>query len=108
MQHHALEGEAPQVDVATAAAAGEVMVRLLADTFLQRVSVDRKIVVAEIGEPVDGVAPAIDPRAARGRADHEVDLAAGQVQVLGDLAAGLARADDEHGPGRELVRMTIG
>ena len=45
------------------------------------------------GDDVPAAVAAGDPRRV---ADGEVHLAAGQVQVLGDLRAGLAGAHDQH------------
>ena len=101
-------GEFAQVDVAAAVAAGEVMVGFLADFFAQRMLIDRQIVLAEVGQPVHRVLAAVAARAAGRAADDEVGLAAVEMQVLGDLAAGLAAADDQDLAGRQLAAVAIG
>ncbi len=57
--------------------------------------VDGHLVVAHVGKPGDDVAAPVEPGAAGCVADREVHLATGQMQILGDLRAGLSGADDQ-------------
>lgn len=47
--------------------------------------------------PIEEVLAAVPARRFRARGHRQVDFAADVEQFLGDLAAGLAGADDEHG-----------
>ena len=100
-------GELAQVDIASAAAAGDIVVRLGPDAFLLRMLVDRLVVVAHVIQPIDHIFAAITPRGARCTAHAQMDLPADQMQVLGDLAAGLAGTDDQHFSGRQQLRIFI-
>ena len=70
--------------------------------------IDGEVVLAEVGQPVDGVPASVAARAARGAADHEVGFAAVEMEVLGDLAAGLAAADDQDLAGGKLAAVAVG
>ena len=104
---HALERALAQVDVAAAVAPGHVVIGLVAHAFAQRMLVHRQIVVAHHVQPLDHVLAAVAPRHARRVADAEMHLAAGEMQILGDLAAGLAAADDQHGALRKRIRIAV-
>jgi hypothetical protein len=64
-------------------------------------------VVTHIFQPIDDVAPPIAARGARRAADRQVHATTGQVQVLGDLAAGLTGADHQHLAGRQRLRVAV-
>ncbi len=68
----------------------------------------RKVIIAHEMQPFDHVLATITARHPRRIADAQVHLAAGEMKVLGDLAAGLPAADHQHCPWRELCRITIG
>ena len=74
----------------------------------KRVLIDRQVVLAEVGQPVHRVLAAVAARAAGGAADDEVGFAAVEMQVLGDLATGLAAADDQDLAGRQLAAVAVG
>ncbi len=107
VQPHALGGEATQVDVAPAVAAGDVVVGLL-DRGLAAWILGRGLVVeAHVGQPRHAVAAAVEPGHAGRTADREVHLPSGEVQVLGDLRSGLPGADHQHGAIRQLIRVAV-
>ncbi len=108
VQAHAFQGEAAQVDVAAAVAAGDVVVGLCFDLILAEVLAHRNAVVAHVVQPGDHVTAPVEARDPRRGAHRQVHLAAGQVQVLGDLAAGLAGAHHQHRSLGQGVRITIG
>ncbi len=58
-------------------------------------------------QPVDEVLATVSAGRFGNDGYGEVDLAAGGVQFLGDLPTGLAGADYEHGPRRELRRIAV-
>ena len=92
-----------QIDVAAAVAAGDVVIGLVAHALAQRMLVHRQIVVAHQVQPLDHVLAAIAPRHPRRIADAQMHLAAGEMQILGDLAAGLSAAHHQHGAGGKHV-----
>ena len=62
---------------------------------------------AGLGQPLDGLAaPVPEGHAADGAGRQDDPAAAGQ-EVLGDLAAGLGAADDQHRPVRELAGAPV-
>ena len=69
--------------------------------------VHRQIVIAHQMQPLDDVLAAIAPRHSRCIGDAEIDLAAGDMQVLGDLTAGLTAADNEHRALGQLRRVVV-
>ncbi len=104
VQPHPVPGERPQVDVVPAVPAGHVMV----GPEPHRVGVvelgDRPAVVTHVIQPGHHVPAAVPPGDPRRAAHRQVNAAARQVQVLGDLAAGLPGTDDEHVTVGELPR----
>ena len=68
---------------------------------------DRIIEEAGLEDPPDEVVIAEPARRPRRPPAREEDLAAGLVQLLGDLAARLAAADDQHRPGGQLARIAV-
>jgi len=56
---------------------------------------DRVLVLANVPQPVHNVSAAVEASAARRVAGNQMNLAAREMQVLGDLRAGLARAHDD-------------
>jgi len=107
VERHAVQRESAQIEIVAARASRDVVVRVLADARAERVLLDRHLVVAHFVEPRDHVPAAIAPRDARRIADAEPHAPAGEVQVLGDLSAGLARAHDEHLARRELFGIAV-
>ena len=107
VQRHALDGEAPQIDVAAAVAPGDVMVGLVAHPLAQRVTVHRQIVVAHQMQPFDHILATVEAGDARRAADAQMHLAAVEMQVLGDLRPRLSGADHQHGAGRQRSRVPI-
>jgi hypothetical protein len=95
-QLHAFAGEATQVDVAPAVAAGDVMVSVVAHTLTQRVYINTNVVVAHLGQPVDHVLAAIEARTTGRIAYSQKHFAPRQMQVFGDLRTGLPGTDDQH------------
>jgi len=93
---HALARERAQIDIVAAAATGHVVVRVVAHAMLERVLRDGEIVVAERVEPPHDVATAVAARGPWCGTDAQVHAPAGEVQILGELRAGLTGADDEH------------
>ena len=61
---------------------------------------DRLVAVARLEQPPDQIVPAEPARHPGGPSAGEHDLAAGLVQLLGDLASGLAAAHDQDRAGR--------
>ena len=107
MRRHAAAGDCAQVDGAPAVAPDEVMVGLAAHALAARMPIDRRIVLAEIGEPLHRVAARINPRATRRPANDQMHRPASQMQILRDPAAGLARADHQHRATRQLPGIAI-
>ena len=63
---------------------------------------------AHVHQPPHDVLAAIAARRTAGPgANAQVNLAPALIQLLSDLAAGLARTDDQHGTGRQLLRIPI-
>ena len=85
VQLHAFAGELPQVDVAPTITAGDEVVGVVAHAFAQRVLVHAHVVVAHVGQPVDHVLAAVEAGAAWRVAGGQHHLAAGQMQVFGQL-----------------------
>src|SRR5690606_68591 len=107
VERHALQGELAQVDVTAAVAAGDVVVGVLALARSARLVLDGDVVVAHVVQPGHAVAAAVEAGDARGVADGQVHGAPGQVQVLGDLGAGLAGADHQHRAFGQGVGVTV-
>jgi hypothetical protein len=107
VQGHALHGEGAQVDVVPAVAAGDVVVGAEPHRVGVVELVDAAGVGAHVVEPGDDVAAAVPAGDARRGTGGQVHGAAREVQVLGDLAARLAGADDEHGPFGELLGVLV-
>lgn len=107
VEPHALGGERAQVDVVAAVASGDVVVG--AEPHGVRVGelVDSPGVVAHFVEPGHDVPATVAPGDARRGPDGEVHPASGQVQVFGDLAAGLPGADDQDVAVGQLVRVAV-
>ncbi len=82
------------------------MIRLAPNALLLRMLVDRLVVVAHVIQPIDDIFAAITPRGARGAAHAQMDAPA-QVQVLGDLAAGLAGTDHHDISGRQQLGIFV-
>ena len=97
MQTHALGGALAQIDFTATIATGEVVVGFGADAAGVGMVADRHGVVAHPVQPIDHIPAAVHPWGSRGAAHTEVHGAAGQVQVLRDLAAGLAAAHHQYG-----------
>ena len=107
MQLHAFQRELAQVDVAPTIAAGDIVVGVVAHALAQRVLVHGHVVVVHVGQPVDHVAAPVEACTARCIAHGQVHLAAGQVQVFGDLRSGLARAHHQHGAIGQRLRVAV-
>src|SRR5947209_12137259 len=104
---HAVAGEGAQVDVASAVATGDVMVHPEVHCVRVGEFADRFAVVTDVLKPGHYVAATVEPGDARRATHREVYLTAGQVQILGDLATGLARADHQHLTGRQPVGAAV-
>ncbi len=104
---HAFERALAQVDIASAVTAGDIVVGLVAHALAQGVLVHRQVVIAHQVQPLDHVLAAITPGHARSIANAEMDLAAGEMQVLGDLAAGLSAADNQHRAFGQRLRVAV-
>jgi len=59
-------------------------------------------------QPPEEIAAAVVPRHAAGRAHRQVHPPTSGVQLLGELDAGLARADDQHGATGQRGRVAVG
>ena len=96
-QRHTIVGELMQVQAAPAIFAGDVWVaRKPGARRRQLVHGTRK--EAKLRQPLHDILAPIAARHAAGAAAHaQVDLAPAQVQLLGDLAAGLRRPHDQYG-----------
>jgi hypothetical protein len=68
---------------------------------------DAVVEAACLVEPPGEVVPVDPARQPARTAAGEEDVTAREVQLLGDLAARLATAHDEHGSGGELVRVAV-
>ncbi len=71
------------------------------------VLLDGHVVVAHVVQPRHHVASAVEAGDPRRPPHREVHGAACEVQVLGDLRAGLPGADDEHVVRRQLPRVAV-
>ena len=69
--------------------------------------VHRQIVLTEVRQPIHRVLAAIAARTPRRAADDQVGFPAVEVQVLGDLAAGLAAADHQNLTGGKLAAVAV-
>ena len=107
VQLHALGRERAQVDVSTTVTAGDVVVRVLAFADATGLIFDGDIVDAHVVQPGDTVTPPIEACDARCGAGDQVNPAAVEMQILGDLRSGLAGADDQYVAVRELVRAAV-
>lgn len=96
-----------QIDVAAAVAAGHVVIGLVAHAFAQGVLMHRQIVIAHQVQPLDHILAAVAARHPRRVGDAQMNLAAGEMHILGDLAAGLAAADHQHGTRGQLFRIAV-
>ena len=67
----------------------------------------RLVVTAVLHQPENDVATTVAPRHAAIAAGGEEDLAAAERKILGDLAAGVAAADHEHGAGSEVACVAV-
>ena len=107
VQPHPLAGEDPQVDVMAAVAAGDVVIGPQPQRIGVLELINPAVVVAHRVQPGHHVAAAVaagDPRRAAGRQVHPPT---GQVQVLGDLAAGLAGAHHQDRAIRKRARVAV-
>lgn len=107
VQAHPVTGEGAQVDVAAAVAPGDVVVDPHPDGPRVVELVDAAGVVTHVVEPGDAVPAAVEPGHTGRAADSQMDLPACQVQILGDLTAGLPRADHQDGPVGKLGRVAV-
>ena len=82
-----ISGSAHDVDVVAAVPAGHVVVRRLPLREPRGVLLDGDVVDAHVLEPRDAVAAPVEPGAARGAAEREVHLPAGEVEGLCRLDA---------------------
>ena len=107
-------GHRPQVRVVAALVARERRVavepRPRARQLLERRQrhADVRPAERERAEPAEDVAAAIPPRDPAGRPDRQVHLAARVLELLGDLDAGLAGADDEDRARRQIRLAPVG
>ena len=72
-----------------------------------RQRVHRLVEKPDLESPVQVVVPAVPTREPGAAARREVDAPPGPQELVGDLAARLAAADDEHGSFGELVRPPV-
>jgi hypothetical protein len=82
--------------LSAAVAAGHIVIGLGAHALFHRVIMHRHAVIPHVFQPIDDVSSAVEASSARRSAEAEVDFAAGEMQILGDLRAGLARPDHQH------------
>ena len=105
-ERHAQLAERAQMEVVAATAARRQHVRKEA-RLRPGQRVRRRVEEARLDEPPNEVTVADAPRQPRSAAAREHDLPAGVVQLLRDLAAGLAAPDDEDGACGEHRRRAV-
>ena len=105
-QGHAVGEKCPVVEVPTAVAAARLEVRGKAGQRARKV-VDRLLEERRLDEPRDDVASFDTAWRPRGLATREGHVAAAPMQLIGDLASGLAAPDDEDAAGGERIRARI-
>ena len=102
----ALRLQRAQVEVVTAAVTGGDDVSE-EPGFGTRQRFDPSLHMARLHQPPDEVSPSEPARRPRRPPAGDDHVAAGLVQLLGDLAARLGAADDEHAAGRERLLVAI-
>lgn len=113
VQPDAAAAEVPQVDVVAAVGAGHQRVAgepRRGGGQLPHGEAVQSVVGAELcplHHPIEQVLAAVPARCFRAGGHRQVDFAADGEQFLGDLAAGLAGTDDEHGTVGQLARVAV-
>ena len=96
-----------QVDFLAAVAAGHIVVGLRQRLDRIGVGVDGDPVMPRIIQPISGITTAILARAAWRRADSQMHTPARTHEILHDLHPGLACADNQNVPLRQLRRIAV-